>query len=209
MRDCASEETAWKTREPSSTADRPPFCSAWGSPPLADAPFALWLVVCVSFAAIPLPRGLPGDGELTPARLSGARSRAGRRAAPSLCGSPAGRSRSSSLTPGSRSWRPTVSIAVSITRLRLRVAIRLAPITAWSSSVGWTSTTSAPAARSTFASLPSRRPDVRRKRWATRCAGFHACGGWSDEVGLRQMTRSGGDSRRMSRFEVDHTPPST
>ena len=80
---------------------------------------------------------------------------------------------------------------------------------AWSSPVGWMSTTSTPAATSFFRSLPRRRPDVRRSAAAIRSIGFHANGGWSDEVGFRQMTTSSSWLRRMSRFEVDHRPPST
>ena len=69
--------------------------------------------------------------------------------------------------------------------------------------MGWISTTSVPAARSFFASLPSRRPEARWKTRFKASRGLIARMGWRVEVGLRQMTRSSLSSRRMSALDAE------
>src|SRR5688572_5174605 len=75
MRDWASAEIAWTTREPSSTGERPPFCAACGSPPLDDAPLALCVVLCVLCAAILSQEAFPGSESLRPCAYPGPRFR--------------------------------------------------------------------------------------------------------------------------------------
>ena len=84
----------------------------------------------------------------------------------------------------------TVLIEVSITRWRRVVFIRLPPMTARSSVCGWIKTTFVPAARSRLASLPRRLPDAPRMNECSRSTGCLRGTECSDEVGLRQITRS-------------------